>query len=1080
MSGPTETLLKGWIGFSSVLKKGGDLLAASLSGLPSLEDQGGSLSDCEGDPLKSSNNQPQTLSKQVADGDECERQNPPSLLEITLMAMGIHNWDRKKPISEEESRVARFPFDIKFKEADAATKHQFEMDFQKFQASQNATSATGASKTKNRHSFFKDSQSNRQLEPEVLIRSEKDQMRSLNSALAEKRNTPMKVICPFETCNFKSCVLECGNYENKEGICFESCHNGSIQEIEEGESSDEGAVNSSLAPKTGSAQLDPKEGSNCTKMDAEAEWTPNAVTTQTDNELDKGRGISKLSFIKPDIVDGKNAIKVGPDEFKENIKTSSLYLVGCFVGKRLAYPFVKETLTKLWDIGGDFEMTIQGLNMFFFKFSNPEDRQKVLEKGALHIASRVFLIREWRPFIEMETTNFTSIPVWVILRNIPHHMRSIEGMSRIASTLGVPMHLDKFTEEHISTTSFARVCIELHASCEYPSTIPIFYGDEGIAHIQCEYPWIPLRCTFCTLFGHNLESCDLAPKVQNTPKTVESKQQQAKSRPTSKTDAEGWTFPRAKQTSKKPPAHLNRFNVLEIRDDGDTEPVENVETGDKVTQVNQDDGNPDDHKAGFEETRSSTKEQTRSSSQKQQGLARKNENLLKNKGADKTLKSSQSEAGHLPSTNYKMAKVGFYYAGTHKLSKWSSYIKRRILWDQICKLSTNMNLPWTLLGDFNAIQSAREKVGGIPVIPHTIVEFMNCLQTAGLVDCKFKGNFLTWSNKSTRGKRVAVKLDRVLINSQWMNIFNYSQANFLNPNVSDHSPCILNITSPSSSNPKPFKFFNCWADDSEFLDVVKDAWNFQIEDHFKGNSLITQIRKLTFCAFISHIWGERNNRIFESISKSAPFTVQNIILDVRTKLACSKAVIEDTNENRICLQDRNLPNCPKTIEPIFCKWKKPHTGFHAINTDGSLFGGFGAMLRTEEGIAVKAVAGRVRAQSVIIHELQGIEAGLLLGLRMEIEKIILFTDSGEAYHLLYKEGKPPWRVKRIVERIKKLMLRFVSCLMEQVFREANAAADLLSKIKPMEGFIEMDPSEFSHELLVIVDEDAAGKPYMRL
>ncbi|KAF6157633.1 hypothetical protein GIB67_037206, partial [Kingdonia uniflora] len=170
----------------------------------------------------------------------------------------------------------------------------------------------------------------------------------------------------------------------------------------------------------------------------------------------------------------------------------------------------------------------------------------------------------------------------------------------------------------------------------------------------------------------------------------------------------------------------------------------------------------------------------------------------------------------------------------------NSYIKRRILWDQICMISANMSLPWTLLGDFNAIQSSREKVGGIPVPRHTIVEFMNCLQMAGLVDCKFQGNFLTWSNKSTRGKRVAVKLNRVLINSQWMNTFNYSQAKFLNPIVSDHSPYILNITSPSSSNPKPFKFYNCWVDDSEFLDVVKNAWKFQIE----GNATFIFVSKL--------------------------------------------------------------------------------------------------------------------------------------------------------------------------------------------------------------------------------------------
>ncbi|KAF6140358.1 hypothetical protein GIB67_006211 [Kingdonia uniflora] len=38
---------------------------------------------------------------------------------------------------------------------------------------------------------------------------------------------------------FKSCIMECGNYENKEGICFENCHNASTQEVEEGDYSDD-------------------------------------------------------------------------------------------------------------------------------------------------------------------------------------------------------------------------------------------------------------------------------------------------------------------------------------------------------------------------------------------------------------------------------------------------------------------------------------------------------------------------------------------------------------------------------------------------------------------------------------------------------------------------------------------------------------------------------------------------------------------------------------------------------------------------------------------------------------------------
>ncbi|KAF6159298.1 hypothetical protein GIB67_032069 [Kingdonia uniflora] len=154
------------------------------------------------------------------------------------------------------------------------------------------------------------------------------------------------------------------------------------------------------------------------------------------------------------------------------------------------------------------------------------------------------------------------------------------------------------------------------------------------------------------------------------------------------------------------------------------------------------------------------------------------------------------------------------------------------------------------------------------------------------------------------------------------------------------------------------------------------------------------------------------------------------------------------------------------IEFLKAKLAKPPPGYHAINTDGSLseVGGFRATMRTEKGISVKAVTGRVRAQSIIIYELQGIEVGMLLGLKLEINKVILCIDSGEAYHLFNKNGKPPWQVQRLVERIKILMLRFGSCIVEQVFREANVAADNLSKIKPAEGFIELLPNAFSFEL----------------
>ncbi|KAF6147433.1 hypothetical protein GIB67_012971 [Kingdonia uniflora] len=82
-----------------------------------------------------------------------------------------------------------------------------------------------------------------------------------------------------------------------------------------------------------------------------------------------------------------------------------------------------------------------------------------------------------------------------------------------------------------------------------------------------------------------------------------------------------------------------------------------------------------------------------------------------------------------------------------------------------------------------------------------------------------------------------------------------------------------------------------------------------------------------------------------------------------------------------------------------------------------------------------------------IQELQGIEEGLLLAKRREIARLIIFTYSGEAIHLLNKNGHRPWQARRIVERIKKLVLSFTVCIIVQVFREANAAADNLAKSK---------------------------------
>ncbi|KAL2943652.1 D-ribose pyranase, partial [Bienertia sinuspersici] len=63
-----------------------------------------------------------------------------------------------------------------------------------------------------------------------------------------------------------------------------------------------------------------------------------------------------------------------------------------------------------------------------------------------------------------------------------------------------------------------------------------------------------------------------------------------------------------------------------------------------------------------------------------------------------------------------------------------------------------------------------------------------CFEECGLSDIAYTGCFYTWSNKQEDEERVYSKLDRVMADDQWVNIFNTAQAIFLPAGISDHSP----------------------------------------------------------------------------------------------------------------------------------------------------------------------------------------------------------------------------------------------------------------------------------------------------
>lgn len=84
------------------------------------------------------------------------------------------------------------------------------------------------------------------------------------------------------------------------------------------------------------------------------------------------------------------------------------------------------------------------------------------------------------------------------------------------------------------------------------------------------------------------------------------------------------------------------------------------------------------------------------------------------------------------------------------------------------------------------------------------------------VDHPTTGCYFTWTNRRN-GDLQCQKLDRVVINEEWMNLPSFSKASFEEPDISNHAPALLNLTSQVSLSSKPFKYYNHWSSLLNFI-----------------------------------------------------------------------------------------------------------------------------------------------------------------------------------------------------------------------------------------------------------------------
>lgn len=99
----------------------------------------------------------------------------------------------------------------------------------------------------------------------------------------------------------------------------------------------------------------------------------------------------------------------------------------------------------------------------------------------------------------------------------------------------------------------------------------------------------------------------------------------------------------------------------------------------------------------------------------------------------------------------------------------------------------------------------RKKNGGLPVYP-SYEDFVFCLNSSELFDTKFKGKPFTWWNWRAADDCIFKRLDRILINQEWLGLFINVEVEHLVRKRSNHGLLVVLCGGQAAHNIKPFKF----------------------------------------------------------------------------------------------------------------------------------------------------------------------------------------------------------------------------------------------------------------------------------
>ncbi|XP_010519158.1 PREDICTED: uncharacterized protein LOC104798680 [Tarenaya hassleriana] len=498
-------------------------------------------------------------------------------------------------------------------------------------------------------------------------------------------------------------------------------------------------------------------------------------------------------------------------------KEWELFVIGKFYGVPPSMGHIIGFINSLCVRGGlKVRVHSMGNGSFLFKLPNLSVKNYVLDRELWHIGDHPLLVMEWDPDHDLDKPALKSVRTWVELRNVPQKLFSLDGE---------PLFLDRATEAK-ENFSVARIFVDIRLHPRPPHQILLDMPKGDVKKVDVTYTSLPPVCGNCQEVGHKMmEDSTSEVAVPITDQAVSALDVIAAEVPTVAqleetltTDSEPFSHPSpsidvARNSDSQPTHSESEFQPVKTRGRGrgkgrgrGRKTAGGLNSQNKCQAIKSWLLAHRPLVGAFLESHILTQNEARFVAVLPPGWKH-----FSNHSADPSGRIWIVWSPEAVVTIYHVTDQAITYSIEVEhigLKTTATFVYARNLssariplWNDIRNISVYppmLNTPWIVLGDFNQILRAEAR-----------------------------SDFPAYQPRSQVANPVSIKLDRAVINEHWLARFPGAYAEFLAPGVSDHSPCLVNLSSLQLKVKRPFKYFDHLSTHPSFGQIVAENWAFE-------------------------------------------------------------------------------------------------------------------------------------------------------------------------------------------------------------------------------------------------------------